>query len=102
MAGSGPKRVELAGDIAELVRHNMEKDIHHFHPAVIGNSSGKISVHESGCGIPQATIVSTILYFFGEIQEDYHEKRPPSPSMEASGAHPREYRRLEDHTLIQG
>ena len=31
MAGGGPKRVDLAGDIAELVRYNMENDLHHFH-----------------------------------------------------------------------
>jgi hypothetical protein len=79
MAGGGPKRVDLAGDIAELARHNMEKDIHHFHPAVIGNSSGKISVHESGCGIPQATIVSTILYFLVKFRRIIMRNDPPHP-----------------------
>ncbi|WP_346380242.1 hypothetical protein [Acidithiobacillus sp.] len=31
MVRGGPTGVELAGDIAELVRHNMENDLHHFH-----------------------------------------------------------------------
>ncbi|WP_291520662.1 FAD-dependent oxidoreductase [Acidithiobacillus sp.] len=33
IVGGGPTGVELAGDIAELVRHGMEKEFHHFDPA---------------------------------------------------------------------
>jgi hypothetical protein len=79
MAGGGPKRVELAGDIAKLVRHNMEKDIHHFHPAVIGNSSGKYRSMNRGCGIPPATIVSTILYFLVKFRRITMRSDPTHP-----------------------
>ncbi|MBU2856566.1 FAD-dependent oxidoreductase [Acidithiobacillus ferrooxidans] len=33
IVGGGPTGVELAGDIAELVRHGMEKEFHYFDPA---------------------------------------------------------------------
>ncbi|OFA17447.1 quinol oxidase [Acidithiobacillus ferrivorans] len=33
IVGGGPTGVELAGDIAELVRYGMEKEFHHFDPA---------------------------------------------------------------------